>query len=78
MSANALHRISRSICAKALPIHEMDTGAAASDVIVRTITRFAMRTILLGRPRPHGRQEPPDRVRGIHNQSKPHIERRWK
>lgn len=55
MNAIILHGIPQPCRAKSLPIHEMDMGAA-SDVIVATITRPAVRTGLLGRPRPHGRR----------------------
>ena len=55
MNAIILHGIPQPCRAKSLPIHEMDMGAA-SDVIVATITRPAVRADLLGRPRPHGRQ----------------------
>ena len=60
MNAIILHGIPQPCRAKSLPIHEMDMGAA-SDVIVATITRPAVRTDLLGRPRPHGRASSPDR-----------------
>ena len=55
MNAIILHGIPQSCRAKSLPIHEMDLGAAR-DVIVATITRFAVRIGLPGRPVPHGRQ----------------------
>ena len=55
MNAIILHGIPQSCRAKSLPIHEMDMGAA-SDVIVATITRFAVRIGLPGRPVPHGRR----------------------
>jgi len=41
--------------AKILSIRELDMGVA-SDVNVRTFTRFALRIALLGRPRPHSRR----------------------
>ncbi|KEF27894.1 hypothetical protein AW18_09940 [Bifidobacterium pseudocatenulatum IPLA36007] len=55
MNAIILHGIPQSCRAKVLPIHEMDMGVA-SDVIVATITRFAMRIGLPGRPMPHSRR----------------------
>lgn len=55
MNAIILHGIPRPCRAKSLPIHEMDMGAA-SDVIVATITRNALRFGLPGRPVPHGRR----------------------
>lgn len=55
MNAIILHGIAQSCRVKSLPIHEMDMGVA-SDVIVATITRNALRFGLLGRPRPHGRR----------------------
>lgn len=55
MNAIILHGIPQSCRAKLLPIHEMDMGVA-SDVIVATITRFAVRIGLPGRPVPHSRQ----------------------
>lgn len=55
VNAIILHGIPQSCRAKSLPIHEMDMGAA-SDVIVATITRFAVRIGLPGRPVPHSRQ----------------------
>lgn len=55
MNAIILHGIPQPCRAKSLPIHEMDMGAA-SDVIVATITRPAVRTGLPGRPVPHGRR----------------------
>ena len=60
MNAIILHGIPQPCRAKLLPIHEMDMGVA-SDVIVATITRPAVRADLLGRPRPHGRASSPDR-----------------
>lgn len=55
MNAIILHGIAQSCRAKSLPINEIDMGVA-SDVIVATITRFAVRIGLPGRPVPHGRQ----------------------
>ena len=55
MNAFMSHRTSQMCRAKVLPIHEMDMGVA-SDVIVATITRFAVRIGLPGRPVPHSRQ----------------------
>lgn len=55
MNAIILHGIPQSCRAKSLPINEIDMGAA-SDVIVATITRFAVRIGLPGRPVPHSRQ----------------------
>lgn len=55
MNAIILHGIAQSCRANLLPIHEMDMGVA-SDVIVATITRFAVRIGLPGRPVPHSRQ----------------------
>ena len=55
VNAIILHGIAQSCRVKSLPIHEMDMGVA-SDVIVATITRFAVRIGLPGRPVPHGRQ----------------------
>lgn len=55
MNAIILHGIAQSCRAKSLPINEIDMGVA-SDVIVATITRFAVRIGLPGRPVPHGRR----------------------
>ena len=55
MNAIILHGIAQSCRAKSLPINEIDMGVA-SDVIVATITRFAVRIGLPGRPMPHGRR----------------------
>lgn len=55
MNAIILHGIAQSCRAKSLPINEIDMGVA-SDVIVATITRFAMRIGLPGRPMPHSRR----------------------
>lgn len=55
MNAIILHGIPQSCRAKSLPINEIDMGVA-SDVIVATITRFAVRIGLPGRPVPHGRR----------------------
>ena len=55
MNAIILHGIAQSCRANLLPINEIDMGVA-SDVIVATITRFAVRIGLPGRPVPHGRQ----------------------
>lgn len=55
MNAIILHGIAQSCRAKSLPINEIDMGVA-SDVIVATITRFAVRIGLPGRPVPHSRQ----------------------
>lgn len=55
MNAFMSHRTSQMCRAKVLPIHEMDMGVA-SDVIVATITRNALRFGLPGRPVPHGRR----------------------
>ena len=55
MNAAIPHGIPQSCRAKLLPINEIDMGVA-SDVIVATITRFAVRIGLPGRPVPHGRQ----------------------
>ena len=55
MNAIILHGIAQSCRAKSLPINEIDMGAA-SDVIVATITRFAVRIGLPGRPVPHSQQ----------------------
>ena len=55
MNAIILHGIAQSCRAKAPPINEIDMGVA-SDVIVATITRFAVRIGLPGRPVPHSRQ----------------------
>ena len=41
----------------------------ASAANVATFTRFAMRTGLPGRPRPHSRRKPPNRSRGSLNAS---------
>ena len=55
MNAIILHGIAQSCRAKSLPINEIDMGVA-SDVIVATITRPAVRADLPGRPRPHSRR----------------------
>ena len=55
MNAFMSHRTSQMCRAKSLPINEIDMGVA-SDVIVATITRFAMRIGLPGRPMPHSRR----------------------
>ena len=55
VNAIILHGIAQSCRVKSLPIHEMDMGVA-SDVIVATITRNALRFGLPGRPVPHGRR----------------------
>ena len=55
MNAIILHGIAQSCRAKSLPINEIDMGVA-SDVIVATITRNALRFGLPGRPVPHGRR----------------------
>ena len=55
MNAIILHGIAQSCRAKSLPINEIDMGVA-TDVIVATITRFAVRIGLPGRPVPHSRQ----------------------
>lgn len=55
MNAIILHGIAQSCRAKSLPINEIDMGVA-SDVIVATITRFAVRIGLPGRPVPHSWQ----------------------
>lgn len=75
VNAIILHGIAQSCRVKSLPIHEMDMGVA-SDVIVATITRFAVRIGLPGRPRTPWSAEPPDRSHGITENPTPHLPER--
>ena len=70
MNSHKTHGTPQKPRAKMLPIHEMDMGVA-SDANVYTFTRFAVRTDLLGRPRPHSRL----RLQTAHAATKtlPHI-----
>ena len=71
MNAFMSHRTSQMCRAKVLPIHEMDMGVA-SDVIVATITRFAVRIGLPGRPVPHGRRSL-QTARAASQKTRPHT-----
>lgn len=71
MNAIILHGIAQSCRAKSLPINEIDMGVA-SDVIVATITRFAMRIGLPGRPMPHSRRSL-QTARAASQKTRPHT-----